>query len=319
VIDRHWVRARRLVPAALALLLVGGACGTSATGAGDDVVDATPVAFASGDGAVEYPDAPREISKRWWLIPAVADAPPSSDPQERAAADVLQSFFGSDSAEAMAPVSVGPAGTFADFMIIMQAISGRHPMEEVISRRVPRIVDRKDLPDMLVDAEISEDRSTGSGIANRTTFDQFVMRVGPDGGLRLVEFRRDGVWISELVIAGDAVRSADTGGVNIVAVLRSRIGRYMVAGTLDGVGAQRWSLDDARLESVDGDQQAVVLFSEIGVTGPDGLAPFLITFDDGGSADRGAQLILPPLGTDSPQGLVFDMPPLGGPRGGDSS
>ncbi|MEE9532882.1 MAG: hypothetical protein V3W06_00555, partial [Acidimicrobiia bacterium] len=130
-----------------------------------------------------YPDAPIEITSRWWLTPDVAQAPDSSDPEEQAAAQVLQSFFGSDSAETMAQVSVGPAAAFADFMIVMEAISGRHPMEEVISRRVPRVVGSAGLADLQIEGEITEDRSTGSGAANRTIFDQFVMRPGSDGQL----------------------------------------------------------------------------------------------------------------------------------------
>ena len=263
-----------------------------------------------------YPDAPIEITSRWWLTPDVAQAPDSSDPEEQAAAQVLQSFFGSDSAEAMAQVSVGPAAAFADFMIVMEAISGRHPMEEVISRRVPRVVGSAGLADLQIEGEITEDRSTGSGTANRTTFDEFVMRSGPDGQLRLVDFRRDGIWISELVVAGDDVTSVET-AVRIVAVIRSTLGRYMVAGLISGTAAERWSLSDAHLESIDGEQEASPSFSEIGASVPAGPVPFLITFNDGDLADQAGRLVLPPLDGVSQSDLVFEIPSLGVPRDDD--
>ncbi len=246
-----------------------------------------------GDRPV-YPNAPIEITSRWWLTPDVAQVPDSSDPEEQAAAQVLQSFFGSDSAEAMAPVSIGPARVFADFMIVMEAISGRHPMEEVISRRVPRVVGSAGLADLQIEGEITEDRSTGSGTAIRTIFDQFVMRPGSDGQLHLVDFRRDGIWISELVVRGGDVRSVET-AVRIVAVIRSTLGRYMVAGVISETAAEQWSLSDAQLASIDGEQEASPSFSEIGAGVSAGLVPFLITFNDGGLADQGGRLVLPPL------------------------
>ena len=269
----------------------------------------------NGDRPV-YPDAPIEITSRWWLTPDVAQAPDSSDPDEQAAAQVLQSFFGSDSAEAMGQVSVGPAAVFADFMIVMEAISGRHPMEEVISRQVPRVVGKAGLADLQIESEITEDRSTGSGTANRTTFDQFVMRSGPDGQLRLVDFRRDGIWISELVVTGDDVRSVET-AVRIVAVIRSTLGRYMVAGVISGTAAEQWLLSDAHLESIDGELEATPSFSEVGAGVSAGPVPFLITFNDGGLADQGGRLVLPPLDDVSQSDLVFEIPSLGVPRDGD--
>lgn len=271
-----------------------------------------------GDRPV-YPNAPIEITSRWWLTPDVAQVPDSSDPEEQAAAQVLQSFFGSDSAEAMAPVSIGPARVFADFMIVMEAISGRHPMEEVISRRVPRVVGSAGLADLQIEGEITEDRSTGSGTANRTIFDQFVMRPGSDGQLYLVDFRRDGIWISELVVRGGDVRSVET-AVRIVAVIRSTLGRYMVAGVISETAAEQWSLSDAQLASIDGEQEASPSFSEIGAGVSAGLLPFLITFNDGGLADQGGRLVLPPLDDVSQSDLVFEIPSLGVPRdGGDVS
>ena len=310
----------RWAPFLLFLVTVLAGCTTSVTRVAGGVTDTTHTTASTSAVAAGYPDAPHKVTSRWWLAPDVAEAPDSSDPQERAAAQVLQSFFGSDSAEAMAPVSVGPARIFADFMIVMEAISGRHPMEEVVSRQVPRVVDREHFPDLVIDGEITEDRSTGSGTANRTTFDQFIMRSGSDGQLRLVDFRRDGTWISELVAADDNVEPVGNGTVRIVAVMRSTIGRYMVAGQIDGIAATRWSLRDARLESIDGEQDAGESFSEVGGNDPSGSAPFLITFDDGGLADNGAKLILPPLDGTSEQDLTFEMPPLGVPRdGGDVS
>ena len=271
-----------------------------------------------GDRPV-YPNAPIEITSRWWLTPDVAQVPDSSDPEEQAAAQVLQSFFGSDSAEAMAPVSIGPARVFADFMIVMEAISGRHPMEEVISRRVPRVVGSAGLADLQIEGEITEDRSTGSGTANRTIFDQFVMRPGSDGQLYLVDFRRDGIWISELVVRGGDVRSVET-AVRIIAVIRSTLGRYMVAGVISETAAEQWSLSDAQLASIDGEQEASPSFSEIGAGVSAGLVPFLITFNDGGLADQGGRLVLPPLDDVSQSDLVFEIPSLGVPRdGGDVS
>ena len=271
-----------------------------------------------GDRPV-YPNAPIEITSRWWLTPDVAQVPDSSDPEEQAAAQVLQSFFGSDSAEAMAPVSIGPARVFADFMIVMEAISGRHPMEEVISRRVPRVVGSAGLADLQIEGEITEDRSTGSGTAIRTIFDQFVMRPGSDGQLHLVDFRRDGIWISELVVRGGDVRSVET-AVRIVAVIRSTLGRYMVAGVISETAAEQWSLSDAQLASIDGEQEASPSFSEIGAGVSAGLVPFLITFNDGGLADQGGRLVLPPLDDVSQSDLVFEIPRLGVPRdGGDVS
>ncbi|MEE8490512.1 MAG: hypothetical protein V3S60_02625 [Acidimicrobiia bacterium] len=271
-----------------------------------------------GDRPV-YPNAPIEITSRWWLTPDVAQVPDSSDPEEQAAAQVLQSFFGSDSAEAMAPVSIGPARVFADFMIVMEAISGRHPMEEVISRRVPRVVGSAGLADLQIEGEITEDRSTGSGTANRTIFDQFVMRPGSDGQLYLVDFRRDGIWISELIVRGGDVRSVET-AVRIVAVIRSTLGRYMVAGVISETAAEQWSLSDAQLSSIDGEQEASPSFSEIGAGVSAGLVPFLITFNDGGLADQGGRLVLPPLDDVSQSDLVFEIPSLGVPRdGGDVS
>jgi hypothetical protein len=312
----------RCATAALLLITVITGCTTSATGTASGVTDATHNAARTNGDTPVYPDAPREITPRWWLAPDVAEAPDSGDPEERAAAQVLQSYFGSDSAKAMAPVSIGPARVFAEFMIVMEAISGHHPMEEMISRRVPRIVDRQRLHDLLIDGEITEDRSTGSGRANRTTFDQFVVRAGSDGQLRMVDFRRDGRWISELVATGDDVEFVGTGNgtVRIVAVMRSTLGRYMVAGVIAGIAAERWSLHDVRLESIDGEQKASESFSEVGASDSADSAPFLITFDDGGLADHGARLILPPLDTMSQQDLVFEIPPLGVPRdGGDVS
>ncbi len=306
MIDARRGHMSRCATAALLLMTVITGCATRDT------------APADGDGAA-YPDAPREITPRWWLAPDVAEAPDSGDPEERAAAQVLQSFFGGDSAKAMTPVSIGPARVFAEFMIVMEAISGHHPMEEMISRRVPRIVDRQRLHDLLINGEITEDRSTGSGRANRTTFDQFVVRAGSDGQLHLVDFRRDGRWISELVATGDDVESVGTGNgtVRIVAVIRSTLGRYMVVGVIVGIAAGRWSLRDARLESIDGEQEAAVSFSEVGASDSADSAPFLITFDDGGLADHGARLVLPPLDAVSQQDLVFEIPPLGVPRDGD--
>ncbi|MEE9533367.1 MAG: hypothetical protein V3W06_03030, partial [Acidimicrobiia bacterium] len=194
--------------------------------------------------------------------------------------------------------------------------SGRHPMEEVISRQVPRVVGKAGLADLQIESEIIEDRSTGSGTANRTTFDEFVMRSGPDGQLRLVDFRRDGLWISELVVTGDDVRSVET-AVRIVAIIRSTLGRYMVAGVISGTAAEQWSLTDAHLESVEGEQEVSPSFSEIGASASAGLVPFLITFNDGGLADQGGRLVLPPLDGVSQSDLVFEIPSLGVPRDGD--
>lgn len=303
--------------AGLLLLTVVTSCTTRTVGAVGGVAAPTPGTIQPSDAATTaYPDAPLEITARWWLAPDVAAALPSDDPQERAAARVLQSFFGSDSAGAMLAVAVGPARVFAEFMIVMEEISGRHPMEEVTSRRVPRVADRRLFPELLIDGEITEDRSTGSGNANRTTYDQFVMRSGADGQLRLVDFRRDGEWISDLEASGADVESAGNGAVRIVAVVRSPLGRYMVAGMIGGIAVARWSLGDARLESIDGSRQAAESFSEVGVSDPGNPTPFLITFVDGGLGDDGARLILPPLDADSPRDLSFELPPLGVPRDG---
>jgi len=271
------------------------------------------------DGATtRYPDAPIEISKRWWLTPDVARAPDSGDPVERAAALVLQTFFGSDSAEEMAPVSVGPAAVFADFMIVMEEISGRHPMEEVISRKVPRVVGAAGLADLQIEGEITADRSTGAGTANRTTFDDFVMRPGPNGQLRLVDFRRDGTWISELLTTGEDVEAleSESGAVGVVAVMRSEIGRYMVAGEISGAAAEVWWVGDAYLESIDGVERASQTLSDLGSSRADGSAPFLITFNDGGIADRGTRLVFPPPDAIVERDLVFEIPSLGMVRDG---
>lgn len=307
----RWSRLGPLGLTVLTLAVIATGCATAATGTLGALRDTTPATSVQTDGAAPYPDAPREVTARWWLAPGVDDASTSGDPQVRAATVVLRSFFGSDSTEAMVPVSVGPARVFADFMNIMESISGRHPMEEVILRRGVEVVSGSGSRDLMVDAAITEDRSTGSGSANRTTYDQFVMRIGSDGQARLVDFRRDGVWISQLVATGDDVKSSDDGGVRIVAAMRSTLGRYMVAGVIDDGTAQRWSLREARLVSSDGQYEAAESFSEVGGSDPGESVPFLITFDDGGIAEHGSWLMVPLFDGATRQDVALEMPPLG--------
>ena len=314
MIDSRWVPAGGLGVAVLVLALVVSGCSTPATGTVGVLTDTTQATSVPRDISAPYPDAPSEVTARWWLAPGVDDASISSDPLERAAAEVLQSFFGSDSTAAMAPVSSGPARLFADFMGIMESISGRHPMEEMVLREGVAITGGEGSREITIDGEITEDRSTGSGSANRTTYDQFVMRIGADGQPRLVDFRRDGVWISQLVAAGDDVKSPDGGVVRVVATVRSTLGRYMVAGVIDQVAVQRWSLRDARLVSIDGQSEADESFSEVGGADPGDPVPFLITFDDGGMAEHGAWLTMPLLDGGALRGLTLEMPPLGVPR-----
>ena len=299
MIQALWGLIGRFATAALLLSIVATGC----TGDG---------------GSTTYPDAPIKITSRWWLAPGVAQAPDGDDPEALAAAQVLQTFLGSDSAETMGDVSIGPAKVFADFMIVMELISGSHPMEEVVSRRVPNVASRDSFGDLQIDAEITADRSTGSGSANRTTFEEFVMRSGPDGELQLVDFRRDGTWISELVAEGDKVRPVENenGAFRIIAVMRSEIGRYMVAGVITEAAVEQWALSDAYLESIVGDQLITQSLSDIGPRASEGLLPFLITFDAGASADQGARLVLPPLETVSQNDLVLEIPGLGVSRAG---
>jgi len=314
VIDSRWAPVGRLGFMILAFALVVTGCATAATGTVGALTDTTQAMSVPIEAATPYPDAPREVSARWWLAPGVDDASTSGDPQERAAAAVLQSFFGSDSTAAMALVSSGPARVFADFMSIMELISGRHPMEEMVLQRGVQAARWEGSLDATIGGEITEDRSTGSGSANRTTYDQFVMRIGVDGQPRLVDFRRDGVWISQLVAAGNDVKSPDAGVVRIVAIMRSTLGRYMVAGVIDQVPVQRWSLRDARLVASDGQHEAEESFAEVGRADPGEPVPFLITFDDGGMAEHGAWLTLPLLDGGVRRDLTLEMPPLGVPR-----
>lgn len=311
-------RSRQVVRGILAVLVLATAatgCATKANGAADESAES---ARTTPGNTEVYPDAPREVSSRWWLSRRVAETPESDDPVERAAGEVLQIFFGSDSADAMVSVSIGAARVFAEFMSVMEAVSGRHPLEEVILQQVPRVAEGQSTSEVLFEAEITEDRSTGSGQASRTTFDQFVMRLNSDVRFQLVDFRRDGIWISELVVPGDSVEpvGTDSGAVRIVAIMRSPLGRYMIAGMITGTGVDRWALHDARLESTDGSREARTSFSEVGIAGADGAAPFLMTFDDHGLSEQGARLILPSLGTVSQRALVFQVPPLGD-SGGD--
>lgn len=301
--------------AVLALTTAATGCAVKANQTADEL--AAPA--QTRENAQVYLDAPLQISSRWWLSRQVAETPESDDPTERAAAEVLQIFFGSDSADAMVSVSTGAARVFAEFMSVMEAVSGRHPMEEVIMQQVPRVAEGRSTPDVLVEGVITEDRSTGAGTANRTTFDQFVMILNSGAQPKLVDFQRDGTWISELVAPGDSVEpvGTDSGTAHVVAILRSALGRYMVAGTIDGAVAGRWSLREARLESNAGGQAASLTFSEVGVAGAGGSTPFLITFDDQGLSRHGARLILPSIGTMSQGDLVFQMPSLGTSRDGE--
>lgn len=295
---------------ALATAVIATGCATKANGATAPLTVSTQT--ISRDTRV-YPDAAREISPRWWLARRVDEAPKSDDPAERAATEVLQTFFGSDSADAMLSVSTGAARVFAEFMSVMEAVSGQHPMEEVILQQVPRVADGQRTSEVLFEAEITEDRSTGSGQANRTTFDQFVMELNSNLQFQLVDFQRNGTWISNLVVPGDSVEpvGTDSGAVRIVAVVRSSLGRYMIAGEITRAGVDRWALRDARLVPNDRSRDIETSFSEVGPPGPEDVAPFLITFDDHGLSEQGVRLILPSLSVASQPTLVFQVPPLG--------
>lgn len=251
----------------LAAICIGGLLAVVTACVGVDGADDRPGGQAIGSsepatGGTRILDKPIRVGDRWLISPSAQQPHPEEEPRLHAAVEVLQTFFGSADAEETMAVSAGAARDFALFMVMMQRLTGAHPMEPVTVWESFEIV-ADDEHGLVVAGKLSEDRATGSGLVDRTIFEEFRFVENDQGELHIASFTRNNRSVVLDVVSGDQLGRASqlVEGVTLHAVQRSTNGSLYIAG---------------ELYAPPGGESAALLAEELRLLTPEPLRPLFV-------------------------------------------